>query len=154
MAASANRLYMPAFGGIYDSLSPYAELLLRAGLGAILVVHGLQKFLGWFGGAGIERTAGLLEKFGYPSPLAITYLVACVELFGGALLVIGLFVRPVAFAMVIFMVFAVHYTATNSGFIWFRGGCEYSLAILFIAFYYLIHGAGPISLDRKIGHEF
>jgi len=154
MAASANRLYIPALGGIYDSLSSYAELLLRAGLGAILVVHGLQKFLGWFGGAGIERTAGLLEKFGYPSPLAITYLVASVELFGGALLVIGLFVRPVAFAMVIFMLFAVHYTATMSGFIWFRGGCEYSLAILFISFYYLIHGAGPISLDRKIGREF
>ena len=89
MAASANsRLYIPALGGIYDSLSSYAELLLRAGLGAILVVHGLQKFFAWFGGAGIERTAGLLEKFGYPSPLAITYLVASVELFGGALLVI------------------------------------------------------------------
>ena len=153
--ASKSRLYIPALGGIYESLSPYAELLLRAGLGAILVVHGLQKFLGWFGGAGIERTAALLDKFGYPAPLAITYLVACVELFGGALLVIGLFVRPVAFAMVIFMLFAVHYTsATIAGFIWFRGGCEYSLAILFISFYYLIHGAGPISLDRKLRHEF
>ena len=152
--ASKSRLYIPALGGIYQSLSPFAEWLLRAGLGAILVVHGLQKFFGWFGGAGIERTAGLLDKFGYPAPLAITYLVACVELFGGALLVIGLFVRPVAFAMVIFMLFAVHYTATVSGFIWFRGGCEYSLAILFISFYYLIHGAGPISLDRKVGREF
>jgi putative oxidoreductase len=152
--ASKSRLYIPAFGGLYESLSPYAELLLRAGLGAILVVHGLQKFFGWFGGAGIERTAALLDKFGYPSPLAITYLVACVELFGGALLVIGLFVRPVAVAMVIFMLFAVHYTATTNGFIWFRGGCEYSLEILFIAFYYLIHGAGPISLDRNMRREF
>jgi len=62
-------------GGTYESLAPYAEWLLRAGLGAILVVHGLQKFFGWFGGAGIERTAGLLEKFGYPAPLALTYLV-------------------------------------------------------------------------------
>jgi putative oxidoreductase len=149
-----SRLYIPALGGIYESLSSYAELLLRAGLGAILVVHGLQKFFGWFGGAGIDRTATLLDKFGYPSPLLITYLVASVELFGGALLVIGLLVRPVAFAMVIFMLFAVHYTATVSGFIWFRGGCEYSLAILFIAFYYLIHGAGQFSLDRKIGREF
>ena len=108
----------------------------------------------WFGGAGIERTAALLQKFGYPAPLGITYLVACVELFGGALLVIGLFVRPVAFAMVIFMLFAVHFTSTVSGFIWFRGGCEYSLAILFISFFFLIHGAGPFSLDRKIGREF
>ncbi len=152
--SSKSRFYIPALDGIYESLSPLAEWLLRAGLGAILVVHGLQKFFGWFGGAGIERTAGLLEKFGYPSPLLLTYLIACVEAFGGALLIIGLFVRPVAFAMVIFMLFAVHYTAVNSGFIWFRGGCEYSLAILFISFYYLIHGAGPFSFDRKIGREF
>jgi putative oxidoreductase len=70
------------------------------------------------------------------------------------LLIVGLFVRPVAFAMVIFMLFAVHYTSVNSGFIWFRGGCEYSLTILFISFYYLINGAGPLSLDRKRGREF
>ena len=44
--ASKSRLYFPALGKIYEPLSPYAELLLRAGLGAILVVHGLQKFFG------------------------------------------------------------------------------------------------------------
>ena len=81
-------------------------------------------------------------------------LIASLETFGGVLLVIGLFVRPVAFAMVIFMLFAVHYTTVNSGFIWFRCGCEYSLTILFISFYYLINGAGPLSVDRKRGREF
>ena len=70
------------------------------------------------------------------------------------MLVVGLFVRPVAFAMVVFMLFAVHYTSVNSGFIWFRGGSEYSLAILFISFYYLVNGAGPLSLDHKRGREF
>jgi len=149
-----SRLYIPALGAIYEPLSPYAELLLRAGLGAILVVHGLQKFFAWFGGAGIERTAQLLEKFGYPAPLFLTYLIASLETFGGALLIIGLVVRPVAFAMVIFMLFAVHYTSTTAGFIWFRGGCEYSLAILFISFFYLINGAGQFSLDRKVSREF
>ena len=42
----------------------------------------------------------------------------------------------------------------NSGFIWFRGGCEYSLAILFISFFYLINGAGQFSLDNKASREF
>ena len=151
---SKSRLYIPALGETYESLAPYAELLLRAGLGVILFVHGLQKFFAWFGGAGIERTAQLLQKFGYPAPPFLTYLIASLETFGGLLLVVGLFVRPVAFAMVIFMLFAVHYTSVNSGFIWFRGGCEYSLTILFISFYYLINGAGPLSLDRKRGREF
>ena len=82
-----------------NSVSPYAELLLRAGLGAILFVHGLQKFFAWFGGAGIERTAQLLEKFGYPAPLFLTYLIASLETFGGVLLVVGLFVRPVALVL-------------------------------------------------------
>jgi putative oxidoreductase len=152
--ASKSRLYIPALGQTYESLAPYSELLLRAGLGVILIVHGLQKFLAWFGGAGIERTAQLLEKFSYPAPLFLTYLIAGVEGFGGVLLVIGLFVRPVAFALVIFMLFAVHYTSVSSGFIWFRGGCEYALTILFISTYYLINGAGPLSLDRQRGHEF
>ena len=152
--ADNSRLYIPALGGIYQSLSSYAELLLRGGLGVILFVHGLQKFMGWFGGAGIERTAQLLEKFGYPAPLFWTYVIACLETFGGLLLVIGLFVRPVGFAMVIFMLFAVHYTSVTGGFIWFRGGSEFSLVILFISFYYLIHGAGPLSLDRKLDREF
>jgi putative oxidoreductase len=152
--AAKSRLYIPALGETYESLAPYAEFQLRAGLGAILFVHGLQKFFAWFGGAGIERTAQLLEKFGYPAPLFLTYLIASLETFGGALLVVGLFVRPVAFAMVIFMLFAVHYTSVTSGFTWFRGGCEYALTILFISFYYLINGAGLVSLDRKRGREF
>src|SRR5215469_17800526 len=91
---SKSHLYIPALGETYESLAPYAELLLRAGLGAILFVHGLQKFFGWFGGAGVERTAQLLEKFGYPAPLFLTYLIASLGAFGGALLVVGLFVRP------------------------------------------------------------
>jgi len=102
--------------------------------------------------------AQLLEKFGYPAPLFLTYLIASLETFGGVLLVVGLFVRPVALAMVIFMLFAVHYTSVNSGFIWVRGGCEYPLTILLISFYYLINGAGPLSIasvvasfDRAIG---
>ena len=152
--ASKSRLYIPAFGQAYESLAPYSELLLRAGLGVILVVHGLQKFFAWFGGAGIERTAQLLDKFGYPAPLFLTYLIAAVEAFGGMLLVLGLFVRPAAFAVVIFMLFAVHYTSVTSGFTWFRGGCEYPLTILFISFYFLVNGAGPLSLDKKRRLEF
>jgi uncharacterized membrane protein YphA (DoxX/SURF4 family) len=66
-------------------------------------------------GSGIERTAQLLEKFGYPAPLFLTYVIASLETFGGVLLVVGLFVRPVMFALVIFMLFVVHYTSMNSG---------------------------------------
>ena len=76
--SSQSRLYIPALSGIYEPLSPYAELLLRGGLGAILIVHGLQKFFAWFGGT---------------APVFLTYVIASLETFGGALLGIGLFVR-------------------------------------------------------------
>jgi uncharacterized membrane protein YphA (DoxX/SURF4 family) len=64
MASNSPRLNIPALGGIYATLSPYAELLLRGGLGAILIVHALQKFLSWFGGSGMGILIGLLQKFG------------------------------------------------------------------------------------------
>ena len=76
MMAKNSRLYIPALGGIYDSLSDHAEWLLRGGLGIILFVHGLQKFFGMFGGSGMGVLIGLLEKFGYTAPAALGYYVA------------------------------------------------------------------------------
>jgi hypothetical protein len=80
MAVNSNRLYIPALGGIYETLSSYAELLLRGGLGVILIVHALQKFLSWFGGSGMGVLIGLLRKFGYPAPVELGYFLAITEL--------------------------------------------------------------------------
>ena len=156
MTDTTTRLYVPALGGIYASLLPLAEWLLRGGLGLILFVHGLQKFFGWVGGAGMGGFIGLLEKFGYPMPTLLGYFLAALELVGGFLLVIGFLTRPVAFLMVVFMLFAVHYTGSAGGhwFIWFRGGMEYALLIGFVSFYILINGAGPWSVDQKQAKEF
>ena len=154
--AKNSRLYIPALGGIYDSLSDHAEWLLRGGLGIILFVHGLQKFFGMFGGSGMGVLIGLLEKFGYTAPAALGYYVATLELVGGLLLVIGFLTRPVALLMTIFMIFGVHYTMSTGGhpFVWFKGGSEYAIAIGLVSFYFLIRGAGPWSLDHKLGREF
>jgi putative oxidoreductase len=156
MATRSSRLYVPRLGGIYDSWSPLAEWLLRGGVGIILLVHGAQKFLGWFGGAGMDGFIGLLAKFGYPAPLALGYFVGIVESLIGLLFVIGFLVRPAAFALVIFMLFAVHYTSMTGAhpFVWFRGGSELSIVYLLIGIFFLIHGAGPWSIDRKQSREF
>jgi putative oxidoreductase len=156
MAVDPSRFYIPALGGIYESWSAFAEWLLRAGLGSVLIVHGLQKLFGWFGGAGMEGLIGLLAKFGYPAPAALGYFLAFLELIGGFGLIIGFLIRPIALLFVIFMLFAIHYTSSTGAhpFIWFRGGSEYSIVIGLIAFYYLIHGAGPWSVDRRLNREF
>jgi putative oxidoreductase len=156
MANGTSRLYSPAFGGIYETLAPLAEFLLRAGLGLILLIHGLQKFFGVVGGAGMEPFIGLLEKFSYPLPSLLGYFLAALETFGGILLIIGLWTRPVALLMVIFMIFGIHYTASTGGhwFVWFRGGMEFAALIGLVSFYILINGAGPWSADKRQAKEF
>ena len=64
-------------------------------------------------------------------------LVGCTETIGGALLVIGLFTRPAALSVVIFMIFSIHFTSAK-GFFWSQGGMEYSILILLTALVFAI----------------
>src|SRR5262245_65733705 len=89
----ARRLYIPALGRYYAAADPYADLLLRVALGAILIPHGMQKLFGMFGGMGLRANAQLFERIGYHPGMFWGTLVGCVEFFGGILLVIGLFTR-------------------------------------------------------------
>src|SRR5689334_22008519 len=105
------RYYVPAVAGLYSSLDRYMLPILRAGLGLILIAHGSQKLFGLFGGMGFEANAGLFDKLGYHPGIFWGTLVGCTEFFGGILLVIGLFVRPAAVAVVIFMLFSIQFTS-------------------------------------------
>jgi|SRR5215213_1472598 len=150
----ATRLYVPALGNTYEKLRGYAPLILRVGLGAILIPHGAQKLFGLFGGSGISGTAALFDRLGYVPGIVWGTVVGCIEFFGGILLVLGLFTRPVALALTIFMIFGVHFTSKTGGFFWLNRGSEFSILILLCAIYFLIRGAGEYSFDRKIGREF
>ena len=65
MAEAASRLYVPALRGIYGAANAYAEPILRIGLGAVLIPHGMQKLFGAFGGMGLTNNAALFERLGY-----------------------------------------------------------------------------------------
>ena len=149
---ASTRYYFPALGGTYEKLKPFALLILRVGMGAILIPHGAQKFFGAFGGMGFEKFSALFNQLGYrPGVLWLT-LVALTEFVGGILLVLGLFTRFAALALVIFMIVAVHFTS-GKGFFWTAGGLEYSLLIGLVGLVFLIRGGGEYSLDRKLGRE-
>ena len=151
-SAMASRHYIPALAPLYDKLAPFALPLLRIVMGVILIPHGAQKFFGWFGGMGFERFVKLFETLGYkPGTLWVT-LVALTEFIGGILLVLGLFTRFAALALVIFMIVAVHFTS-GKGFFWTAGGLEYSLLIGMVGLVFLILGGGNYSLDKKLGRE-
>ncbi len=40
-------------------------LTLRAGVGGVLIAHGVQKLFGWLGGAGLTGTAEAFERMGF-----------------------------------------------------------------------------------------
>jgi putative oxidoreductase len=154
IAPATSRLFIPALGGLYRNLSDFAQAALRIVLGGILIPHGMQKLFGTFGGLGLEKNAALFDKIGYSPGMFWGTLVGCTELIGGVLLVLGLFTRPAAFGVVIFMINGVYFTSKTGGFFWTTRGSEFPILILAVAFYVLIRGAGPWSIDRKMSREF
>ena len=152
MAQATSRLYVPAFGAIYVAFHDYADAILRIVLGGVLIPHGCQKLFGLFGGMGLSANAALFDRLGYSPGMFWGTLVGCTEFIGGILLVLGLFTRFAAAAVLIFMIVAVKFTSAK-GFFWSAGGWEYPLLIGICALFFLIRGGGHCSLDRMIGRE-
>ena len=80
-------------------------------------------------------------------------LVGLTELIGGILLVLGLFTRGAALAVVIFMINGVYFTSKTGGFFWTNRGSEFAILILAAAVFFMIRGGGAWSLDQKLGRE-
>ena len=142
MTEATSHHYIPALGNIYSAVDEYAEPILRIALGAILIPHGMQKLFGAFGGMGFAGNAALFDRIGFTPGIFWGTLVGCTELIGGILLVLGLFTRFAAAAVVIFMIMGVKFTSAK-GFFWTQGGSEYALLIGFCALFFLIRGSGP-----------
>jgi putative oxidoreductase len=97
-----------------------AALLLRTGLGTMFIAHALLKIL-VFTPAGTVR---FFESLGLPGALA--YATMGAELLGGALLIVGLHTRVVAFALVPVLLGATWAHAGNGWlFTAANGGWEY-----------------------------
>jgi putative oxidoreductase len=67
-------------------LGDFFAFVGRLGVGAVLVAHGLQKFLQW----GIAGTGASFAEMGIPVPEIAAWFSALVELVGGAALIVGL----------------------------------------------------------------
>lgn len=72
----------------------YAALLLRVSLGTLFLAHGLLKVLVFT----IPGTVGYFQSIGYPGFFA--YMVIAAELAGGTLLILGLYARYAALALI------------------------------------------------------
>ncbi len=152
LSESSRRPLVPALAAISDSLSPFAEPLVRATTGLLLMPHGAQKLFGWFGGYGVEATGQFFAtKLGLPASFAL--LAGLIEFFGGLMLAAGLLTRPVAALVVGLMFTAVIQVHLGAGFFWTGGGFEYPLFWGIVALAFVLRGGGRYSLDGLIGRE-
>ena len=124
-----------------SSYEPYLRSLLRIVVGFTFSLHGYQKFFGLFGGIGGAR-----------SPLDTMLGVAgVIETIGGALIILGLFTRPVAFILCGQMAVAYFRVHIWISFWPLLSGGEITVLYCFIYLWLCSAGAGPISLDRAFG---
>lgn len=153
-ARQPSQHYVPGLAKLYSSWEEFAYLIMRVAAGALLIPHGMQKLFGAFGGPGMGGFIGTLRKVGYPMPELWGWMIALLEFGGGILLVIGLFTRPVAVAVLIFMLEAARFHLGVGGFFWTARGNEYPLLFAAVALMLVIRGGGPYSVDAKMSKEF
>ncbi|YCK33626.1 DoxX family protein [Actinomadura sp. ATCC 39365] len=119
-----------------------AALISRVVLGVIFVAHGWQK---WQGGLG--AAAGQFREMGVPLPELSAGFAAIVELVGGALLILGLLVRPVALLLLIDMIGAIVFVHAGHGVLSQGGGWELPGALGALSLMLAALGGGRIGLD-------
>ena len=119
----------------FNRLQPFALLVLRLVLGAIMIAHGYRKVFG-----GFHHHMEMVGSLGLPSWMA--YFSAGTEFFGGIGIVLGLFTRFFTLAFLIEMAIAIWKVHFKNGFTG-QGGYEFPLSVAAIAFLLVCFGGGP-----------
>lgn len=125
-----------------------ALLLLRATLGAIMVMHGLNH---WRGPGGVQGTASWFASLGLKPPLAHAWMSVAVELTAGAGLLLGLMTPLAAAATIGVMTVAGLAAHRRNGFFVFKDGWEYVLLIAVTCLALGVLGPGGWSVDDALG---
>lgn len=115
-------------------------VVIRVVLGVIFFAHGLSKFQG-----GIDNTAGFFPSLGLPGFSA--YLVAGIELIGGALIILGLATRIIAALFAAIMVVAIATVSLQNGLV---GGFEFDLSLLAMSLLLVLNKEQAYSVDNVI----
>lgn len=152
-AATTKSRILPLLLGTDNAAAPIA---LRIALAIVMLPHGLQKTVGWFGGYGWSGTMGFLtgDAVGLPTPLAAGVIL--LEALGPLLLFVGLATRPVAAGFVGIMLGAIATVHLPHGFFmnWSGQqageGFEFHLLVIGMASALVLAGGGRWSLDRRL----
>jgi putative oxidoreductase len=125
-------------------------LVLRVVVGGIFAVHGLQKLFGWFGGYGVNGTAGFFGSLRYRRPRLAAVAAGLSEAGGGLLLAAG-FLTPLAGAAILgVMINAIVSAKWSQGLI---GGFELDALFAGAGVALAFTGAGAYSVDAALGWD-
>lgn len=133
---------------MFDAGSPRwnARMLsvFRIVVGLLFMFHGTQKMFG-FPPSSMPRMAF--------DPLSQIGVAGMLEVFGGALIVLGLFTRPVALLLAGEMAVAYFQAHHPRGFYPIANGGELAVLYCFAYLYLLFAGGGAWSIDAKIARN-
>ena len=127
-------------------------LALRAGLGGVLVAHGVQKLFGWLGGHGLAGTGAAFEQMGFHPGRQSALAAGLGEAGGGVLIALGL-ATPAAGAAAAGTMIPATAVHAPSGFFATGGGYEYPALLGVSAAALTIMGPGDWSLDARLNHR-
>lgn len=133
---------------IFDSLGKYRNiglLILRLGLGVMMMVHGFPKLAG--GPSGWENLGGSMKVVGISFlPMLWGFMAALAEGVGGLFLILGLFFRPANMLLLCTMIIAalVHFGKGDG-----LDGAGHAIELGFVFLGLIFIGPGKYSIDKK-----
>ena len=124
--------------GFFAEWAPRALSLLRIIAGVLLLWHGCPKLFGY-------------PATGQSGELSTLMLIAgIIEFFGGLLILVGLFTRPVAFLASGLMAVAYFMAHAPGGFLPLVNKGELAVIYCFVYLYFVFAGPGPWSIDALL----
>ncbi len=126
-----------AFGSKYAG---FTHAALRIVMGFLFIPHGAQKL---FGVLGKEADWSF----------SLHALAGPIEFFGGILIMIGLWTRPAAFIASGSMAAAYWIAHGPNSFLPIMNRGELAVIFCFVLLFLWANGAGPFSVDRKLGRD-
>jgi putative oxidoreductase len=126
-----------------NPISLNAIVIVRIIVGSYFIMHGHELF----NAKAMQGFAGYLKNdLHFPLPTFMAYLRTAAELFGGIMILLGLFTRAGAFLIMITMLVAA-FTAGKGNLL---GEAEFTFIYATLCFAIILIGAGKFSLDNLL----
>ena len=142
----------------FRTSNSWSPTVIRILLGSVLLAHGCQKALGWFGGYGFEGTMGFFTGT-MGLPWLVAFLVILIEFIGSLSLILGFATRVWGLSMLFLFLGIIFTSHIQNGFFmnWFGNqkgeGIEFFLLAIGMTVSLIISGGGRYSVDALLADK-